>query len=176
MALKKINKLDAAVRQINTAILLWFSSDDEISVHTLACSAHQIVHDINQQNAKHELIYNNLNVKDEYRREANRRFKECYNFLKHADNDADDIIEFNPADTELFIMFTLLGLEYLGVKLNNTREAFLVYYFLSHPDFLTEKGRKTIIDPIPESQREQMLSCNRQSFLEAYLRLRNNMP
>ena len=43
-----ITKLDAARRQLWVAISLWFQDGDEVAIHTLACAAHQIIHDINQ--------------------------------------------------------------------------------------------------------------------------------
>jgi transcriptional regulator with XRE-family HTH domain len=43
----KVSKLDAARRQLECAIELWFLEKDEVSVHTLAGAAYQIIHDIN---------------------------------------------------------------------------------------------------------------------------------
>lgn len=42
-----VKKLEAK-RQLHTAITLWFADKDQVSVHTLACAAYQIVHDINR--------------------------------------------------------------------------------------------------------------------------------
>jgi hypothetical protein len=55
MNIERITKLDAAIRQLDTAITLWFTEADTISIHTLACSAHQIIHDINQQKGHRDL-------------------------------------------------------------------------------------------------------------------------
>ena len=41
-----ISKLDAACRQLDCAIELWFADGDPVSIHTLACASHQIIHDI----------------------------------------------------------------------------------------------------------------------------------
>ena len=145
MKVERINKLDAACRQLNTAISLWFNDGDTVSIHSLACSAHQIVHDINQQRGNRDLIYDSLKIKDEYRREANRFLKHPYNFFKHADNDAYETVEFKPILTELFIMFTSLGLEILGRQPDPIRAAFNIYYGLRNPDLLTEKGKNNFI-------------------------------
>ena len=42
----KVNKLEAARRQIGTAIELWFSGGDPISIHTLIGAASQILCDL----------------------------------------------------------------------------------------------------------------------------------
>jgi hypothetical protein len=174
MEVKRINKLDAACRQLNTAISLWFNDGDTVSIHTLACSAHQIVHDINQQRGNRDLIYDrliydSLKIKDEYRREANRLLKHPYNFFKHADNDAFDTVEFKPILTELFIMFTSLGLEILGRQPDPIRAAFNIYYGLRNPHLLTEKGKAEWIDKISEDDRKQILSMPKHQVFELYV-------
>jgi hypothetical protein len=44
-----ITKLDAARRQLETAITLWFHDADPISVHTLVMAAHGILKAINKK-------------------------------------------------------------------------------------------------------------------------------
>jgi hypothetical protein len=40
----KITKMDAAKRQVRTAIKLWFMEEDPVSIHTLVSAAHEIIH------------------------------------------------------------------------------------------------------------------------------------
>jgi len=164
-----IEKLDAACRQLNTAISLWFSNGDSVSIHTLVCSAHQIVHDINQKQGGRDLIYDSLVIKDEYRIEANKIFKQAYNFFKHADNDAYGTIEFKPDLTEFFIMFTSMGLEILGRQPDPIRSAFNIYYGLRNPHLLTEKGKTGWINSISEENRKHALSMSKHDFFDFYL-------
>ena len=166
MEAERINKLDAACRQLNTAISLWFNDGDTVSIHTLACSAHQIVHDVNQQRGGRDLIYDSLNIKEEYRREANRFLKHPYNFFKHAANDAFDTIEFKPILTELFIIFTSLGLEILGRKPDPIRAAFNIYFGWRNPHILTEKGKSEWIARISEENRNLVLDMPKHQFFE----------
>ena|SRR5436305_13488939 len=42
----KISKLDAARRQLETAILLYFNEADPVSIHTLAAASHEILRDL----------------------------------------------------------------------------------------------------------------------------------
>jgi hypothetical protein len=44
-----ITKLDAARRQLETAITLWFHDADPVSVHTLAMAAHGILRALNKK-------------------------------------------------------------------------------------------------------------------------------
>ena len=136
----QVTKLEAARRQLRVAISLWFQDGDEIAVHTLACAAHQIIHDINQKKGGRDLLFDSLIFKDEYRQEAIKWLKKDMNFFKHADADPDGVTEFVPKLTELFIMMSLGGLENFGLKLAPVEAAFSHWYLIRHPEFLTEKG------------------------------------
>ena len=123
---EKVRKIDAAARELDTAVMLWFKGEDAVSIHLLACSAYQIVNDLCPSD---ELLYNSLVFKDEYRREVNTSLKSAYNFFKHADNDADGVIDFRPSMNFLFIMFCCKGLQLLGVKPTIRRDAFMLYFW-----------------------------------------------
>jgi hypothetical protein len=174
MAPQIIAKLEAACRQINTAITLWFNNGDAVSIHTLASSAHQIIHDINRHQHGRDLLYDSIIFKDEYRREAINILKQHYNFFKHAEKDPDPtgIIEFDPIITEGIILFTLYGLELLGRGPDEVRGAFNIYYALCNTNLLTEKGKATFIDPFPEESLKNALNMPKQQFFEAYILLR----
>jgi hypothetical protein len=46
MGLLTISKLDAAKRQLETVIRLYFSNGDPVAIHTLTGAAHTVVRDI----------------------------------------------------------------------------------------------------------------------------------
>jgi hypothetical protein len=172
MTPQKIDKLDAACRQLNTAIYLWSNHGDAVSIHTLACSAYQIVHDINLKKGGRDLLYDSLIFKDEHRQEVINRLKQAYNFFKHADKDPSAIVKFDPIISEAFMIFTSLGLEILGQSPDEVRGAFIRYYFLRNPHLLTEKGKTTFIDAVPEQYRKDALSMPKERFFEVYTHLR----
>ena len=66
----RVTKLDAALRQLNTAITLWFRDGDEVAIHTLAAASHQIVYDIVRKKNGPDLLYDSIIFKDEYRKHA----------------------------------------------------------------------------------------------------------
>jgi hypothetical protein len=51
----KISKLDAARRQLDTAIELWFHDGDPISIHTLTSAAFEIIQDLNKKHGNLEV-------------------------------------------------------------------------------------------------------------------------
>ena len=165
----RLKKIDAARNQLKEAISLWFHDGDLASMHMLACSAHQIVSDINQKLGGRDLIYDSLLVKDEYRSEWIKTIKGPYNFLKHADKDADPEgeLEFDSLNTEFFILFTILGLELLGYEKNIMEAAFIVRYMLIKPEFLKEG--KNPFSEIPIGATELAKVADRKTFLTSYM-------
>src|SRR3990167_8491125 len=169
----KIKKIDAARRQLDTSIELWFFQKDAVSIHTLACSAYQILHDINQHRKGPELIFDNIAIKDEFRLLAKSYLKKTYNFFKHAEKDPnpESTIDFNPSSTEGFIIFSILGLEYLGIKPNSIRSAFIIYQCFHNPELFKKKGLHSIFKDIPSNQRREIMNLKRCQFFENYTSL-----
>ena len=102
-----ITKLDAAERQLNTAIRLFFENRDHLSSYALTAASCEITDDlIEKQNGevfKRELArlgdptkvrlsfrdeFCNL-IKPEHYKEALKLLRQWQNFLKHADSDPD---------------------------------------------------------------------------------------
>ena len=51
-----ISMLDAARRQLDTAIELWFRDSDPVSIHTLISVAYEILHDVNRARGNPDAI------------------------------------------------------------------------------------------------------------------------
>jgi hypothetical protein len=96
----QITKLDAALRQLETAITLWFNSGDSLSIHTLSSAAYQILYDINKHQNGPTMTPDTDIIKPEKQAEWKRALKAPANFLKHADTDPTDTIFFNSAVNE----------------------------------------------------------------------------
>lgn len=167
-----INKLEAAERQLREAIRLWFTEGDPVAVHSLVCSAHQIIHDLNSQQGWRDLLYDTLVIKDEFRKEWIWLIKNPYNFLKHGDRDADGTVELDTELTESFILFSLLGLELLGRQHDATEGAYILYFALHRPSQLTEKGRTTFLGPLSAEAVQHVTELGKSDFLRAYTALR----
>ena len=163
-----IKKIDAAQHQLDTAIKLWFREQDQVSVHTLACSAYQIVQDITQHRKGRDLLLNSLFVKDEYKKEFIAHIKAPYNFFKHADKDPDPdgTIEFDFSLTEYFILFTILGLELNGINSTILRRLFLIYYSIHRPHDLTETAEEFLRQNVPLEKLDSVRKLGRSEFFD----------
>ncbi|MDO8795450.1 MAG: hypothetical protein Q7J25_12600 [Vicinamibacterales bacterium] len=101
----KVSKLDTARRQLETAIRLYFSEADPVSIHTLMSAAYQVLMDINRIQGGSPMIKDAIPtwVRPDATKEARDRLNEAANFFKHADRDHDEVLEFSLAPTELLL-------------------------------------------------------------------------
>lgn len=99
----KISKLDAAKRQLESAIRLYFNYGDAISIHTLARAAYEILLDLNKKHSGSPMLMDDFLIKDEYKKKYRRMIREPQNFFKHADWNPEGVLDFNPDVTPFFI-------------------------------------------------------------------------
>lgn len=94
-----ITKLEAARRQLDTAIRLLFTQDDAVSVHTLAHAAFGILkgladyHDENRVLNAAKSIAQRTNEKEFW-----KSFNRTGNYFKHADKDATEVLSEVPEE------------------------------------------------------------------------------
>ncbi len=101
----QISKLDAAKRQLETAVRLYFSEADPVSIHTLTRAVHKVLSDINRSVGGSPMVTDWVlrSVLPEKVDEARRRLSAAGNFFKHANRDASNILLFDPAQTEILL-------------------------------------------------------------------------
>ena len=167
-----VRKLEAAKRQLQTAITLWFADADSVSVHTLACAAHQIIHDINADQKGTELLLDSVVIKEEFRREYLNEIRKAMNFFKHADRDPDPSgsIEFSQAITDLFILFSIIGIERFGERLSETSVAFLLFYAIKNPHLVA----KEFSDRFKVEDLANVPAVSKREFLEHFLHVKQS--
>lgn len=171
----KLTKLEAARRQLKTAIELWFADGEPVSVHTLAFAAYEVVHFVSKsRNRSRDLIFDSALIKDEYIKDWNKLVRQDANFFKHADKDADGTIEFAPWTSTYFMTFAILGLELMGERPNDVEATFMFWHYFNRPDMLMEAGRKRFEDGIDRHVLEAFRSLPKKQFFETFLRGRQS--
>jgi hypothetical protein len=101
-----ISKLDAAKRQLETAIRLYFHQGDPVSIHTLVSAAYNIIRDINKKRGGAKMLVKEQlfdQVRPEMRSEFHELLHKAENFFKHADRDHDASLEFSPNESEFLV-------------------------------------------------------------------------
>jgi hypothetical protein len=102
-----ISKLDAAKRQLETAIRLYFQSVDPVSIHTLTAAAYNIIRNINEKRGGNPMLTKEKileYVKAEFQKMFRDKINEAENFFKHADRDHESTLTFNPCESEMLIL------------------------------------------------------------------------
>lgn len=103
----QLRKIDAATSQLETAIRLYFSDGDPVSIHTLACAACDLIRDMGRSLGHEGLTAKEWSleyVKPEYRGEVRALLAASQNFFKHADRDPTAVLDFNPDEPRARIL------------------------------------------------------------------------
>jgi len=119
----RITKLDAAHRQIDSAIALYFDEGDEISIHTLVGAAHILITDLSSAANQETLIQRY--IRPERRREFEGAIRAPQNFLKHADKDPHAALDFDPHVTELLLLIEIETFRALAGGITDAMNVFL---------------------------------------------------
>lgn len=139
----KITKLEAARRQLDAAIRIFFKDEDGLAVHTVSRAAFRILFDL----ASEGDIKKALNTHIE--KVGADRFNEETNFLKHADHDPEAEINDNfQAFTEAGIGMAIALYKHKGGKLTPEMVSFLVWSQFMRPGLfdLSEDTAKFIAE------------------------------
>ena len=121
----QITKLDAARRQIDSAVGLYFDEGDEVSIHTLVGAAHILITDLSSTANQETLI--ERHIKREKRWEFEKAIRAPQNFLKHADRDPQAVLDFEPHATELLLLIDIETFRELTGSITDSMKAFLTY-------------------------------------------------
>ncbi len=127
-----ISKLQAAQRQLDAAIRLLFDDGDPVAVHTLVGAASVIITDLIEKHHPDKSW-------DKFAQEANKITASEYfqvmrkpqNFLKHARNDAEATLDFDPKDTESVAFWAVMNLGNFG-SLSMEASVLQLWYLACH--------------------------------------------
>ena len=164
-----ISKLDAAKRQLETAIDLFFQEDDAVSIHSLARASHEILESLGKKQGVKSVIEMGLeqSIKPEKWKEIKNKLNIPKNFTKHADKDSDGVLEFHTELPEYYLWDACR----LYMLLTQERPKNILVYYL----WFTIKNPDTIdVSKFPFPQLSQSIlslgsSFNRNDKQQSYL-------
>ena len=100
LQLREVTKLDAAGEQLVEAITLFFEDRSAIAVHTLVHAAHQVLHDYTSRSAS---MIKNERALNEHGRDVMHRYNKEFNYFKHAKDDKNQTLRFDPELHKFFL-------------------------------------------------------------------------
>jgi hypothetical protein len=139
-----ISKLDAAERQINTAVRLYFNDGDPVSIHTLSAAAFEILKDLDKKGPKTGTFYELVDqyVRPEERDTVMKTVKQAQNFFKHADQDPDATLDFILAEPEMFLLAACDKFRELSGTITAEIATFLTWWSIQNPGLLSPEATK----------------------------------
>lgn len=166
-----ITKLEAAIRQLDCAIDLYFNEKDAVSIHTLACAAHQIIHNINTDQNGPELLFDNVDTRKAGAKVTRQLLHKHYNFFKHADNDPcpNCGVWFDNEITDIFLLSAIIGVYYIRGSINKLETGFIVYFQIRNGDFLSQDIVKMVTHDINPKFRQALVGLNKRDYLRSFL-------
>jgi hypothetical protein len=166
----RVSKLDAACRQLRTAITLWFTDGDPVSVHALTFAAYEVVHTVSKKRHRYrrDLLFDSALIKEEYRADFNKRVKQHAYFFKHADRDPEGVIDFNPKINEWLILFAITGRVLCGETQSREESAFLWWIQLHSPELLTKEGHEMVARHLSAETIQSIRRMSKTDFFEGF--------
>jgi hypothetical protein len=162
----QLSKLDAARRQAETAIRLYFAEADPVSIHTLTGASYTVIADLSEAAGHARTFRARLSELLTPEGEALFRAKltEAQNFFKHANRDAGSVLPFDQRQTELVLLDACLEYTRLADETPPLFKLFVTWCALRMPDLFGPAGALT-------APFQHLASLPRSAFLAAYLPL-----
>lgn len=165
----RISKLDAAHRQLDCAISLWSTDEDEVSIHTLVGAAHEVLSNLHEKKGLRHPIFDTDLIKDEYKQKYRKLLRKEINFFKHADTDPDGVIDFSPFLSVFFIVASISILYDLGQTPTDTQKAFQTWVVWHLPSWINAKHLQ-FLSEIPAHLADDLRKLDKEEFFELCLR------
>jgi len=164
----KVTKLDAARRQLLTAITLYFQAADPVSIHTLTCAAFEILVNLGGRASAPPTVYDQIieaATKLGYEKQVCKALKAPQNFFKHADKDPDDCADFMP-DATIFLIYEATKLfQHLSSALPTEFVAIRAWTALKYPQICEGRPEAEIV----QMGRNVWSESDRQMFFDDFL-------
>jgi hypothetical protein len=134
-----VTRIEAVQSQLNSAIRLYFISDDLISAVTLAGAAERVLSDMQPQDGILGVdAYSirssvNLHIKPEYQKRVAQFFRKDYDFFRHADHGPDQSLEMSELRVDFLLMIAISSYQFLGYATTPEMRAFLRWFMLRYP-------------------------------------------
>jgi hypothetical protein len=130
-----IGKIDIARRQISEGVRLFFDERDPVVIHTIIASAHQVLIDIGTRKGIKSAVKNTETLRSEELQRHLKTINYPFNFFKHADRDADGMINIGPLKrfTSDFIMDAIVMLQQIAGDIPIEAKVFWSWFVSKYP-------------------------------------------
>jgi hypothetical protein len=142
-----ISKLEAARRQLRTAVALFFDHGDDIAIHTLTAAGRQILLDLLKQQGKRTRLQTSAEivVKAEYQKLYRDAVARAENFFKHADRDPNVALTFDARETHVLLFEAADAYQALTGRHLRELWMFMMWFLAEYPTSLNPGTLKDLV-------------------------------
>lgn len=132
-----ISKLDAAKRELDHSIRLFFSYGDVIVIHLVSSASYSILIGLGKKagvtSVREEMC---KRVKKEKIKYVQKKLKKAYNFFKHAHHDHNKLLKFYPESSEFIIWDSINIYQNLTKKITGLMLSFRLWFNLKNNEII----------------------------------------
>jgi hypothetical protein len=155
-----VTKREAAIRQLDAAIKLFFEEGDMIAVHTLVGASLQVMLDLGHPKGIQSCIRSSEYIYENRIKDWINALNRTQNFLKHSNKDRDEVLQYSEEPTILLIMEAVILAETLCFHQGSKAQtAFKAWFLVAYPELIIPEALARIeaIGSIGVNHRERSL-------------------
>ncbi len=132
----RIEKLEAARRNLAAAVRLFFERDDPIAIHTLAASAQGVIRDVAKARglAHTSILHDHPDIPAGARKEWINILNSPRNFFKHADADPNGTLEFDDSVNKTLLLDACLILSEVSDRVLSEANVYIGWFTTANPE------------------------------------------
>jgi len=133
-----LTKIDAARRQLQTAIELFVVGNDPVSIHTLAMASNEILNTLCEKNGKKTFLMGSIRelaVDADAVKVLIKHLTQARNYFKHADRDADKEMKFAAELNDIIIFDSVQSYQALTGEPHMIFGVFRMWFMIEYSRF-----------------------------------------
>lgn len=175
---QEIKKIDAARRQINAAVLMYFNNVEPLATHTVAAAGLQIVMDLAKEKGLavglEEML---LSFGPEIRAQMRESMRHPQNFIKHADRGMHtDVLKYDPDTVEGFVLLACMAYDDYAGAVTPETNAFKFWVCTQNIDILSPGPYRDSLMPYVEEYSDVNTRESKQAVRKAIEQFRIEKP
>ena len=107
-----------------------------------------MLHDIGTKKGTPTILRDLPGVRPDYVKRLKTLVSRSENFFKHADRDANEVLDFSPEATEIFLLDAVVTYEALTQEVVPILSTFKAWMFLKQPHLMSERDKEKVVDAI----------------------------
>jgi hypothetical protein len=111
-AKEEVSKIEAARREINSAIRMYFAGEDLLAIHGIVAGGLQLLEDLGEKQGKQLGIELGMElIRPERQDEMRKLMRKPQNFIKHANRPGQEnaVLEFHPDAFESYLLMAAVS-------------------------------------------------------------------